>query len=429
MNRFNLIDQNCIIHVARLYILIWVAILMVINIGCGVQRITELSDECTDPQLLESYDYEIYEVAIEEGVDHRPILSNHSKSGDNFHAISEDENGGLHEFILIAGKPIGYKSPGEDWIETDPYIVTRNPFPRTMETRCPDVTEWTNAGSEVVDGTAVTRYTRESSKPGLVYWEYLLDADGKLIQAERTAPIGRGVKHYVRVKFSGFGEPNVVVDPFPQVTPVYTSTPGPSPTPDPSATATPTSTPTSTPAPTATATPTPDGTLDLEGSLPRAAAVVLPTPTPRAVVMAEILMPSPTPTPTPTAIPTPTSTPTATPSPTPAPNPLISRIEPSSGGVIVVNNGDTLRLSVAVYGRQNIRDDSLGDNVSFDWSSTSRSGTFREAVPSRDVDSIPDDRQILFTATRVGTTTVTASLDQWECVGGCSAEFTIRIRR
>ncbi len=258
-------------------------------LGCVSARLDDISvmkDDCLDSDLLHSYDLEITDIVVDNGIQSTPVVWYHRKSGFNYHSFSEYENQKV-QIIRIEGKTAAFEFGDGSWSTMAEiaaggtnHILTEYPFPYVLHTLCPDVSNWQKENSRMIDGVIATRYSNQSSR-----WDYWINDEGKLVQADTIDPSPyENVHRELQVKFSGFGEPNVVVDPFPQVTPVYTSTPGPSPTPDPSATATPTSTPTSTPAPTATATPTPDGTLDLEGSLPRAAAVVLPTPTPRAVV-------------------------------------------------------------------------------------------------------------------------------------------------
>ena len=132
----------------------------------------------------------------------------------------------------------------------------------------------------------------------------------------------------------------------------------------------------------------------------------------------------------------------------------ILRIEPSIRG-IQIRIGEPVRLDVAVYGRQDIRDDSLGDRpeISFDWTSevysteeTPGTGEFRETVAigdGRERNGEPDDRRALYIApNEPGRYTVKAVLEPGvECLGRrdgesdndaierCSAEFEVVVRR
>ena len=99
--------------------------------------------------------------------------------------------------------------------------------------------------------------------------------------------------------------------------------------------------------------------------------------------------------------------------PTPTPLPLvwpdIVRIEPSIRGVSLLP-GKAVFIGVEVYGRQDIRDDSLGDQpgITFDWSSedlqsrsASGNGGFAEDVRvdnDRGRNGLADDRRVLYTA-------------------------------
>ena len=140
--------------------------------------------------------------------------------------------------------------------------------------------------------------------------------------------------------------------------------------------------------------------------------------------------------------------------PKPTADVRILRIEPTIRGV-TLDAGQTVRLDVAVYGRQDIRDDSLADrqNISFDWTSESPAGQtdtgnghFEEAVSAsdaRDRNGAADDIEVLYTASDTpGNYVVTASLEPGvECLGKrdgetdedaqerCSAEFEVTARR
>ena len=112
-------------------------------------------------------------------------------------------------------------------------------------------------------------------------------------------------------------------------------------------------------------------------------------------------------------------------------------------------------LDVEVYGRQDIRDDSLGDRpeISFDWTAESYStqtesgvGDFRESVAGNDDrarNGEADDRRALYIApSSAGRFLVKAELDPGdECLGKrpgetdeeviarCSAEFEVMVMR
>ena len=101
------------------------------------------------------------------------------------------------------------------------------------------------------------------------------------------------------------------------------------------------------------------------------------------------------------------------PPPTPTPPPLvypdILRIEPVIRGVSL-RPGEAARLSVQVYGRQDIRDDALGDSpkIAFEWNaedllsqSVAGNGDLTEDVrvdDARGGNGMPDDRRVLYTA-------------------------------
>ena len=128
-----------------------------------------------------------------------------------------------------------------------------------------------------------------------------------------------------------------------------------------------------------------------------------------------------------------TSTPT--PTPTPITGQRISRITPKTNP-ITVSAGDKVRLSVDIYGVQDILDNSLGDDVTFDWSVEPSGGSFEEADYRDDDDSVVDEREALFTApSQPGEYTVKVLLDKYECrddIGyddGCFAEIEVKVRR
>ncbi len=157
--------------------------------------------------------------------------------------------------------------------------------------------------------------------------------------------------------------------------------------------------------------------------VPRSFRAIPPTPTPT---------PTATPTFTPTPVPeTPVPTPTFTPTPIPLPLARILRIEPAIRSVTLTVN-EEVRLAAQVYGRQDIRDDSLGDDpgVTFEWTAEDRAGEsepgqgeFAESVSSvygREKNSLPDDRRVLYTApAEPGRYRVRAALDVGtsECLG------------
>ncbi len=146
------------------------------------------------------------------------------------------------------------------------------------------------------------------------------------------------------------------------------------------------------------------------------------------------------------------------PSPTPTPGPVawpdILRIEPSIRG-ISLRPDDPMLIEVKVYGRQDIRDDALGDSseVTFDWSaedmmeqSGPENGEFAESERlgnNRERNDRPDDRRVLYTAPAdPGRYRIRASLDVGpECLGvregeteqdavdRCTAVFDVTVLR
>ena len=115
--------------------------------------------------------------------------------------------------------------------------------------------------------------------------------------------------------------------------------------------------------------------------------------------------------------------------------PKILRITPKVRAV-TVSPGDRVRLGVDVYGMQDILDNSLGDDVSFQWSITPSSGSFDEGNPGADEDSVVDEREVIFTASSSpGRYVLRATLDSWECKygdgnsNGCDVEIEVVVQR
>ncbi len=126
---------------------------------------------------------------------------------------------------------------------------------------------------------------------------------------------------------------------------------------------------------------------------------------------------------------------TPTPTPTPIAYPKILRIAPNAS-TITLSAEERVRLSVDAYGVQDIMDNSLADDVTFEWSVEPSGGGFREAERDADADTDIDDREVLFTTpSHPGRYTVKAELDRFECGDddgfddGCFAEIEITVRR
>ena len=126
---------------------------------------------------------------------------------------------------------------------------------------------------------------------------------------------------------------------------------------------------------------------------------------------------------------------TPTPTPTPIAVPKILHITPNASN-IALSADDRVRLSVDVYGVQDIVDNSLADDVTFEWSVEPSGGGFREADRDADSDDKVNDREVLFTTpSQPGRYTVKAELDRFECGDddglddGCIAEIEVTVRR
>ncbi len=111
---------------------------------------------------------------------------------------------------------------------------------------------------------------------------------------------------------------------------------------------------------------------------------------------------------------------------------LINKIEPSIRSV-TIDGGESVRLRVIPYGRQDIIDNSLIDGrIPVTWRLEEGAGSISEAVPDLDADTEPNDREILFTApTAPGTYQVHATLASCglDTSADCRATFTIQVLR
>ena len=102
----------------------------------------------------------------------------------------------------------------------------------------------------------------------------------------------------------------------------------------------------------------------------------------------------------------------------PEPTGLIKEITPSITS-ISVNPGETLSLSINVIGLQDVRDQSLGSGVVFNWSATGG-----DLPPNTE-----GNTSVRYTAPdSPGNYTVSVSTSS-NCRGTCSTSFTIRVRR
>ncbi len=111
---------------------------------------------------------------------------------------------------------------------------------------------------------------------------------------------------------------------------------------------------------------------------------------------------------------------------------LINRLDPTVSQ-FTLSGGDTVRIGIVPYGRQDIVDDALIDGkTDVVWTVEGGGGKFREAEPSLDSDGDPDDRVILFTAPETpGTYTIHATLTSCgiDTLTDCRATFTAKVRR
>ena len=120
---------------------------------------------------------------------------------------------------------------------------------------------------------------------------------------------------------------------------------------------------------------------------------------------------------------------------TPIALPKILRISPRISSLTLSAN-EKVRLSVDAFGLQNILDNTLAEDVTFEWSVEPSGGTFKEADREADADDEVDDREVLFTAPpQPGRYTLKVGLDRFECGDddgrddGCEAEVSVNVRR
>ena len=105
----------------------------------------------------------------------------------------------------------------------------------------------------------------------------------------------------------------------------------------------------------------------------------------------------------------------------------ILRIEPSISGV-TIDPRDAVRLSIDVYGRQDILENELADGATIVWRDSSVDGRFSYEGVGEGM-----GREVLYSGpSSIGDYTVTAAIaDPTECFGDdeqCSARFVIRVR-
>ena len=113
----------------------------------------------------------------------------------------------------------------------------------------------------------------------------------------------------------------------------------------------------------------------------------------------------------------------------------ISRLAPTIPS-LTLSPSDSVRLAVNIYGVQNVLDNDLADDVTFEWSVDPSAGSFAEADPASDANDLVDERVAVFTApSSPGRYTLKVALGREECddkddlYDGCFAEIQIDVRR
>ena len=124
-----------------------------------------------------------------------------------------------------------------------------------------------------------------------------------------------------------------------------------------------------------------------------------------------------------------------TPTSIPYVRPDISRVAPAVRSV-TVSPGERVRLSVDVYGLQDILNNGFAKDITFEWSVNPSGGSFAEVDPSADADTNANEREVIFTApTSAGRYSIIAALGPSECDDGdgirdgCVAEIELTVRR
>ena len=463
--------------------LVLVALLSAVAITCG-GRAEPAQDsrglDCTDQALVDSYDIELRASIIEEGVETNTTLWIRHKSGKNYHSVSIHD-GQTYEIVLIEGKTTLVKWPDSDWEEYD--VLTRNEQDDDAETWmmgsssiflegtvCPNLEGLTLQGKENLDGRTVSKY----SAPPIFgnQTEYFVDNDGLLVRIETTVQtLGiHGTQFYV-TNLSGFGEPNVIIDPFGDISPAPTATPYPPEilAPFPSSTPTPISTATATSGPSRKITvivPPPEPTAVTPKVVERVVEVIpapsfgSPTPDPPAVnvtvdpetgemtlqvpVVKEFAPPTSAVevikevpvvaekvtsqdvrevvkvVPVVTASRGQRDDPTPTPSPTAATLPKIGRIEKGFPDVTIAPD-TSLILWLKVFDLEGNSNEALGLDASFEWSVNPSTATISDGYGNLNAS------QISFKPQTTGVNTITATLDQSQCADVCEAQFTVTV--
>ncbi len=158
-------------------------------------------------------------------------------SGQNYHLVATFDDGAVGEVIRI-DETVYIRDGTEPWeMESRRSDI---PFPLSRDAICPDLTNYTELGQEVLDdGTRVRRFAastaaravdggRVSSAPTTEDWELWIDPTGRLVQATTSSTLlptegDPRVRHGQVVEFSGIGEANVITAP---VVPTPTPAPG-----------------------------------------------------------------------------------------------------------------------------------------------------------------------------------------------------------
>ena len=462
--------------------LVLVALLSAVAITCGgkaepVQDSHALG--CTDQALVDSYDVEHRFSIIEDGVETDTTVWITHKSGENYHMVSIHD-GQRHEIVSIEGKTSLMRWPDSDWEEND--VLTRDEQDDDDETSriwssiffregtaCPNLDHLTPQSDENLDGLNIAIYSLTIFG---THSEYFVDEDGLLVRIERTVQTNspHGTEFHV-ISFSGFGEPNIIIDPFGDISPAPTATPYP---PEilarfPSSTPTPISTATATSAPSRKITvivPPPEPTAVTPKVVERVVEVILapsfgsPTPDPPAVnvtvdpetgemtlqvpVVKEFAPPTSAVevikevpvvaekvtsqdvrevvkvVPVVTASRGQRDDPTPTPSPTAATLPKIGRIEKGFPDVTIAPD-TSLILWLKVFDLEGNSNEALGLDASFEWSVNPSTATISDGYGNLDAS------QISFKPQTTGVYTITATLDQSQCADVCEAQFTVTV--
>ena len=157
-----------------------------------------MESACANLAAAKDYDFTSTATGSQDGVDKGDtLLSEYQMSGDNYYAQVKLVNSGVGgEFLYVDGN--GYQRDAETNYEWQPAylpLLSGNEILTMLgdTPTCPDLTNVTKVGDEVLNGVAATKYTSGDGKPAPLaadfrgskrgdLFEYWVDGRGQLLQ-------------------------------------------------------------------------------------------------------------------------------------------------------------------------------------------------------------------------------------------------------